>query len=78
MKIRVRVGDTEIRTDGLDLSKQQIVNLLREAAALAIQLRSSPGDDSEARQLIGFTAHLELDPSRDEEPDLSEWFEESP
>lgn len=78
MKIRVSVGDLEIRTDGLDLTKRQVVDLLRELAGIAVLLSGSSSEETEARQLIGFTAHLELDATRNVEPDLSEWFEESP
>lgn len=78
MKIRVTVGDVEIRAEGLQLTKQQLVNLMREATGLALMLGHSTSEDTEPRAALGFTAHLELDPSRNEEPDLSEWFEESP
>lgn len=78
MKVRISIGELEVRTDGLDMSKRQVVDLLRELAGIAVLLSGSSSDDGEAKQLIGFTAHLELDPSRNDEPDLSEWFEESP
>ena len=78
MKIRISIGELEVRTDGVDMSKRQVVDLLREMAGIAVLLSGSSSDENEARQLIGFTAHLELDPGRNDEPDLSEWFEESP
>lgn len=77
MKARITVGEIEIRTDGLELSKRQIVDLLREAAGIAALLGvTSASEDTSAGQHFGFTAHLELDPARNEDPDLSEWFED--
>lgn len=78
MKIRVTVGDVEIRTDGLELTKRQIVDLLRELAGIAVLTSgvAMTGEEPEPRGHLGFTAHLELDPQRNDEPDLSEWFED--
>lgn len=77
MKIRITVGDVEIRTEDLDLSKRQIVDMLRELAGIAVLMHSAAAsDDTEQRSPLGFTAHLELDPQRNDEPDLSEWFED--
>lgn len=76
MKIRVTVGDVEVRTDGLELTKRQVVDLLRELAGIAVLTSASSSDDTEQRSQLGFTAHLELDPQRNDEPDLSEWFED--
>lgn len=80
MKVRITVGDLEIRTEGLQLTKRQLVNLLREMAGIALVTgaAAAPADDVDSRAAVGFTAHLELDPQRNDEPDLSEWFEESP
>lgn len=75
MKMRITVGDVEIRTDGLELTKQQVVNLLRELAGISVLL-GGVGSDDEPRPQLGFTAHLELDTERNAEPDLSEWFED--
>lgn len=78
MKIRVTVGDVEVRTDGLELTKRQVVDLLRELAGIAVLTSgvAMASEDSEPRTAVGFTAHLELDPQRNDEPDLSEWFED--
>lgn len=76
MKMRITVGDVEIRTEGMDLTKQQVVNLLREMAGIALLTSGSSADDTEAKSQLGFTAHLELDTERNAEPDLSEWFED--
>ena len=76
MKIRVVVGDIELHLDGLDLTKRQVVDLLREAAGVAALLTVPESDDP--KPALGFTAHLDLDPERNLGEDLSEWFEESP
>lgn len=79
MKARIVVGLVEIRVEDLQLSKRQLIDLLREAAGVAALLGStSLTEETEPKAPLGFTAHLELDPQRNDEPDLSEWFEESP
>jgi hypothetical protein len=35
-------------------------------------------EEKEEPKSLGFTAHLELDPERNLQPDLEEWFEEAP
>lgn len=78
MKARITVGEIEIRTEGLELTKRQVVDLLREAAGIAALLGvTSTTEETSAGQHFGFTAHLELDSARNDVPDLSEWFEES-
>lgn len=77
MKIKIVVGDVEVNLTGLDLSKRQVIDILREAAGIATLMSLQPSSDDEARP-IGFTAHLDLDPERNIPEDLSEWFEESP
>lgn len=80
MKVRITAGDVEVRVDGLDLSKRQLVDLMREATGLAVALTTvAPSDDPPTTgSAIGFTAHLDLDPERNLGEDLSEWFEEAP
>lgn len=77
MKIKITVGSVELTIDGMDLTKRDIGRLLRTAAsiALAVDTEETP---EETKQPMGFAAHMELDPERNLEPDLSEWFEESP
>lgn len=78
MKGRITVGDVEIRIEGIDMTTRQFTRLLREVAGIAMLVTQTSGEEVEQRSAIGFTAHLELDPQRNDEPDLSEWFEESP
>lgn len=81
MRVRLVVGDVELRLDGLDLSKRQVVGLLREVGSVALALAEVQpvqfDPDGEGKPM-GFTAHIDLDPDRNVGEDLSEWFEESP
>lgn len=76
MKARITVGEIEIRTEGLVLSKRQVIDLLREAAGIAALLSATPSEESAPSAPIGFTAHLELDSARNDLEDFSEWFED--
>lgn len=76
MKLRLVVGSVEIRLDGLDLTLPQLKALLNQAGSVALAVDKADDDDDTDSRPIGFTAHMEL--SHYEEPDLSEWFEESP
>lgn len=76
MKARITVGEIEIRTEGLELTKRQVMDLLREAAGIAVLLSASPSEEQAASAPIGFTAHLELDSARNDLEDFSEWFED--
>lgn len=52
MNLRISVGDVEIETDGLDLSKRDVTRLLERAAGIAIALatigaETEPAEPSE-------------------------------
>ena len=74
MKIRVTIGEVDIRVDGLDLTVSQLRNLTRLAASIALALPGSPPEPDASPAPIGFTANIE----RNTEPlvDFSEWFED--
>ena len=76
MKVKITVGSVEIRTDGLEMTQRQITLLLAKAAAIAVAVDVTEAEEHKAP--FGFSATLELDPERNVQPDLSEWFEESP
>jgi hypothetical protein len=80
MKVKIAVGDVEVTLSGVDLTPRQVSALVTKAASIAVAITASaPEADPEPRTVAaGFTAHLELDPERNLEPDLSEWFEEAP
>ena len=74
MKIRITIGDVDMRADGLDLTVSQLRNLTRLAASIALALPGSPPELDASPAPIGFTANIE----RNTEPlvDFSEWFED--
>ena len=80
MKVKVAVGDVEVTVTDIDYTPRQVTALLHRAASIAVALgASSPEPEVETKAAAaGFTAHLDLDPERNLEPDLSEWFEEAP
>lgn len=77
MKIKISVGAVEVEVDGLDLNRKQLQELMQQAGSIALAIEEG-SDEEESKQPIGFSASLELDPERNYDPDLSEWFEESP
>ncbi|HEY7822789.1 MAG TPA: hypothetical protein VIG24_08155 [Acidimicrobiia bacterium] len=77
MKIKISVGAVEMDLDGLDLNRRQLKELLEACGSIALAIEEGSGEE-EAKQPIGFAAQMDLDPERNYEPDLTEWFEESP
>lgn len=81
MKVKVTVGEVEVSLSDVDYTPRQVSRLLNSVASIAVALGATvaPEPEPEPRgAAAGFTAHLELDPERNLEPDLSEWFEEAP
>ena len=80
MKVKVTVGEVEVSLTDVDYTPRQVTALLHKCASIAVALgASAPEPEPEHKgAAAGFTAHLELDPERNLEPDLSEWFEEAP
>ena len=72
--IRITVGEVEVRWDG-EMTLRQVRDLMREAAGIAVALGQSSEDEPEPKAAValGFTTET----VQYEEPDLSEWFEES-
>ena len=75
MELKASVGDVVVKVSGVEYSPRQVLHLLRSAAGVAAALT---GEGESERPPFGFSAQVELDPERNFEPDLSEWFEESP
>lgn len=74
MKIRITVGEVEMRLEGLDLGYRHVRKLLMDAAGVAAAL--STGDEVEPKPPFGFTAIVER---RDEvipSEDLDWYFDE--
>jgi len=82
-RITLTVGDITVKYEPADCDGRCHVRakyLLGQAASVAVALEMDSSDDEPATPVsnLGFTAHLELDPERNIQDDLSEWFEESP
>jgi hypothetical protein len=73
MDVKVSVGEVVVRLSGVEYSPRQVLALLRQAAGIAMAVQ---GEGEPEKPAFGFSAHLELDPERNVEPDLSEWFED--
>jgi hypothetical protein len=79
MKIRIAVGDIDIRLDGMDLTPRQVRGLIKYAvgasAALAL---AGPSDteEPETRTPLGFSATIERLPEEIPAEDLSWYFDE--
>lgn len=73
--IRITVGEVEVRWDG-EITLRQVRDLMREAAGIAVAVAQGGEDEPEPKATVtlGFTTET----VQYEEPDLSEWFEESP
>ena len=74
MDVTVTVGEVSVKLRDADYSSRQVLHLLRSVAGVALALPN--GEPEVERPVFGFSASMELDPERNVEPDLSEWFEE--
>ena len=75
MKIRITLGELELRTDGLDLDKRDVRQLLKDLASIGVALAEcQPTPVEEPRAPIGFSVITErADPAG---PDYSEFFDD--
>jgi hypothetical protein len=73
--VKIVIGDVEVRWDG-DISLRQLRFLMREAAGIAVAINAETETPEETKTTValGFTTEV----AAYDEPDLSEWFEESP
>lgn len=79
MRIRITVGEVELRLDGLELTTRDVRSLMRHAAGIALAVDTPKDvtvDVEEPRSSLGFTAHLELDAGRHEPPSAPWWDDE--
>lgn len=81
-RISLTVGDITVRYQPTKCDGKCHVRakyLLGQAASVALALEpDEPAAEPATSSPAGFTAHLDLDPERNAQEDLSEWFEESP
>ena len=75
MRIRITLGELELRTEGLELTKRDVRQLLKDLASIGVALAEcQPTPAEEARAPIGFSVITErADPA---EPDYSEYFDD--
>ena len=78
MRVRIAVGDVDIRLDAVTLTHRQVRGLIKYAvgAAAAMALTGSDNDETEARQPIGFGATIERLPQEIPAEDLDWYFDE--
>jgi hypothetical protein len=80
VRVRVSVGEVDIRLEGVDISVRQVRGLAQLAAALSTVISGSgaeeEGEAQEARAPVGFAAHLERLPEEIPQEDLSWYFDE--
>lgn len=78
MRVRITVGEVELRLDGLELTPREVRSLMRHAAGIALAVDTPKDitvDVDEPRSSLGFTAHLELDAGR-HEPPSAPWYDD--
>jgi hypothetical protein len=78
MKLRIAVGDVDIRLDDIDLTHRQVRGLIKYAvgAAAAMALTGSDNDEAEAKHPMGFSATIERLPEDIPKEDLDWYFDE--
>jgi hypothetical protein len=77
MRIRITVGEVDIRLDGHELTHRQLRDLMRQATthALTLNLTQKPDEPEPTSSSLGFTAHLDLDATR-HEPPAPPWYDD--
>jgi len=78
MKIRIAVGDVDIRLEDVNLTHRQVRGLIKYAvgAAAAMAIAGSDHDEPDPKQPVGFAASIERLPEDIPKEDLSWYFDE--
>ncbi len=77
MKVRITVGEVELRTEGLDLTARQVNAMLKRAALIAAGLSiAAAHTEDEPKAPIGFSASVERLPEDIPKEDISWYFDE--
>jgi hypothetical protein len=75
MKIRITLGELEIRTEGLELTKRDVRQLLKDLASIGVALSEcQPQAVEEPRQPMGFSVITER--AEAVQADFSEYFDD--
>jgi hypothetical protein len=77
VRVRITVGEVDIRLDEVELTVRQVRGLIKYAvgAAAAVAITTADGEDADGRQPIGFAATIERLPEEIPKDDLS-WYDE--
>jgi hypothetical protein len=74
MKVRIAIGDLDIRLDDVDMTHRQVTALIRYAVSAASTSPSEPEESKAAP--IGFAATIERLPEDIPREDLDWYFDE--
>jgi hypothetical protein len=75
VKIRITLGELEVRTEGLELTKRDVRQLLKDLASIGVALAEcQPQATEELRQPMGFSVITERADAV--EADYSEYFDD--
>jgi hypothetical protein len=74
VRVRIAIGDLDIRLDDVDMTHRQVTALIRYAVSAAAQHPASEPD--EAKQPLGFAATIERLPEDIPKDDISWYFDE--
>jgi hypothetical protein len=78
VKVRIAVGDVDIRLEDVDLTHRQVRGLIKYAvgAAAALAVTASDNEDADPKHPMGFAATIERLPEDIPKEDLSWYFDE--
>jgi hypothetical protein len=80
VKIRIAVGDVDVRLEGVDLTLRQVRGLIKYCvgASAAVAITSQPESDAqpETAHPLGFSATIERLPQEIPQEDLDWYFDE--
>lgn len=74
MKFRIEVGAVRVDVDGLVLTRRQLLQLVGEVAGVALAVGEQP--ELPDPPPFGFSLSAQTERAADDEPDLSEFFED--
>lgn len=76
-RVRVSVGEVEVRLEGVEVSVRQVRELMRLAAGLSVVAQAVVQPEAvEDRPPVGFAAHIERLPEEIPQEDISWYFDE--
>ena len=78
MRVRITVGEVDLRVDGVDLTKRDVLHLLKRASLIAagLSIAAAMTHEEAERAPIGFSATVERLPEDIPKEDSSWYFDE--